>query len=171
MSSARYTSRLKLIAEAQNKKVQITNRQGSLNKVISAIGCSPNYSRIKFIQVKCCSYIPPEPECYSLSILQGGLYNSLPSLFMDGGLPNFNGICNINPSICYNNFSLQGGLYNSLPSLFMDGGLPNFNGICNINPSICYNNFSLQGGLYNSLPSLFMDGGLPNFNGICRINQ
>ena len=49
MSSARYTARLKLIAEAQNKKVQITNRQGSLNKVISAIGCSPNYTPIKLI--------------------------------------------------------------------------------------------------------------------------
>ena len=83
----------------------------------------------------CCE--PPIPihisQCYSLPILNGGTPNSLPSLFMDGGLPNIIGSCNINPSLCYSNSVLNGGTPNSLPSLVMNGGSPNVVGICNIN--------------------------------------
>ena len=136
MSSARYTARLRVIVEAQSKKVQITNRQGITNKLISAIGCSPNYTPIKFTQVKCCSFTPPPPQCYTNSILDGGLSNSLPSLHMDGGTPTFTGLCHINPSVCYNNSLLNGGLTNSIPSLHMEGGNPNLIGLCHINPNL-----------------------------------
>jgi hypothetical protein len=55
MSSARYTAKLRVIAESQDKKVQITNRQGSLNKLVSAVGCSPNYQQIIYIPICGCS--------------------------------------------------------------------------------------------------------------------
>jgi len=54
MSSATYTNKLRVKAEAQSKKVQITNRQGITNKLIASVACSPNYTSVNFIQVKCC---------------------------------------------------------------------------------------------------------------------
>jgi len=96
MTSARYTNKLRVIAEAQSKKVQITNRQGITNKLISAIGCNPNYTSVNFNQVKCCNFTSPPPECYSLPNLDGGSSNSLPNLRMDGGAPSVGGLCRIN---------------------------------------------------------------------------
>jgi len=55
MSSARYTNKLRVKAESQDRKVQITNRQGITNKLISSIGCSPNYQQIIYIPICGCS--------------------------------------------------------------------------------------------------------------------
>ncbi len=57
MSSARYTNKLRVKAEAESKKVQITNRQGITNKLIASIGCSPNYQQITYIPICGCSGI------------------------------------------------------------------------------------------------------------------
>jgi hypothetical protein len=55
MSSATYTNKLRVKAESQDKKVQITNRQGITNKLIASIGCSPNYQPITYIPICGCS--------------------------------------------------------------------------------------------------------------------
>jgi len=81
----------------------------------------------------CCEPLPPTPQCYSLPNLDGGLFNSIINLFMDGGRPSFVGLCQINPTECYDNSSLNGGLPSSLSTLDMDGGTPSFIGLCNIN--------------------------------------
>jgi len=96
MTSARYTNKLRVIAEAQSKKVQITNRQGITNKLISAIGCNPNYTPVSLNQIKCCNFTSPPPECYSLPNLDGGLYNLPQNLNINGGTPSFIGLCRIN---------------------------------------------------------------------------
>jgi hypothetical protein len=55
MSSATYTNKLRVKAEAQSKKVQITNRQGITNKLLASVGCSPNYQQITYIPICGCS--------------------------------------------------------------------------------------------------------------------
>ena len=141
MSSARYTARLRVIAEAQSKKVQITNRQGITNKLLSSVGCSPNYKPVNFNQVKCCitnNYKPffveipnPNPD--------GGGPDSLPAFFEDGGGPDSK------PT----KFKDGGGPDGKLPSLSDGGG-----------PDSKPTKFE-DGGGPDSKPTKFKDGGLP----------
>lgn len=55
MSSANYTNKLRVKAESQDRKVQITNRQGLTNKLIASVGCNPNYQQIIYIPICGCS--------------------------------------------------------------------------------------------------------------------
>jgi hypothetical protein len=160
----------RVIGQSSSNKIQIDTRLGSANKLVSAIGCSLNYQPIVYNKITCCLIVPPPPPCYSLPTLNGGQPNTTPTLVMDGGTPNFTGLCKINPSECYTNPVLNGGQPNTTPTLFMDGGTPNFIGLCKINPSECYTNPILNGGQPNTTPTLFMDGGTPNFIGPCKIN-
>lgn len=122
-------------------------------------------------KIGCCESLNLNSDCYLLPNLDGGLFNSIPNLFMDGGIPSFIGLCRINPTECYNKSSLNGGLPSLLSTLHMDGGSPNYIGLCHINPTECYNKSLLNGGLPSLSSTLNMDGGIPSFIGLCHINQ
>ena len=117
MSSARYTARLRVIAEAQSKKVQITNRQGITNKLLSSVGCNPNYTPVNFTQVKCCITNNYKPFFVEISNSNpnpdGGGPDSKPTKFKDGGGPDGK-----LPSLS------DGGGPDSKPTKFEDGGGP-----------------------------------------------
>jgi hypothetical protein len=105
MSSAGYTARLRVKAEAQIKKVQITNRQGITNKLLASVACSPNYTSVKFNQVRCCIINNHKPFVVEIP-------NPNPNPNPDGGGPD---------SIPA--FFVYGGGPDSIPAFFVDGGI------------------------------------------------
>lgn len=112
---------------AKDNKAKIIQSYSTIKGICNLGSFSWNSKKI------CCEPKSSIPQCYSLPTLDGGLFNSIPNLFMDGGTPNIVGLCRINPSECYNNPLLNGGTSNSSPSLFMNGGTPTVVGLCRIN--------------------------------------
>lgn len=55
MSSASYTAKKRVVAQAQDKKVQIDTRLALSNKLVSSVGCSLNYQQITWKPICGCN--------------------------------------------------------------------------------------------------------------------
>jgi hypothetical protein len=81
----------------------------------------------------CC--IQPPVKCYTPPTINGGNLQSLPTYFINGGIPMGTSTCYVdgNASKCYALPILTGGIQNSTPVYFINGGMPLSVAICNIN--------------------------------------
>lgn len=88
-----------------------------------------NFRRIR----GCC--VQPPVKCYNLPVINGGNPSSVPSYFINGGIPAGTSTCYVdgNGTKCYSLPILTGGIQNSTPVYFMNGGTPLSVAICNIN--------------------------------------
>jgi hypothetical protein len=89
MSSAWYTNRKRVLAEAALTKVQYPGRVAVNNVILSVQNCQPNFSVLDYIppvncrKYKSCNPVVPEPTLGS--ILDGGNYTTESTTVLDGG--------------------------------------------------------------------------------------
>lgn len=84
MSSARYTAKKRVIAQSQDKKVQIDTRLALSNSLVSAVGCSLDYQQINWTPVCSDCYVPSgpiPPPCPPLNLLDYGTLDTNTNTF------------------------------------------------------------------------------------------
>ena len=100
MSSQSYTNRLRILAIANNTKVQYTRGIAvNNNPIYSTINCSPNFNILPYVFNRSCKKTCPPSVCYSLPIMDGGNPSSIPTYFVSGGTPQSVNDCVIGGSI------------------------------------------------------------------------
>ena len=124
MSIQAYTNRLRLLAVANNTKVQQPRNVAVNNSPLySTINCKPNFKSILYI-LKKRSCDPRCSPCYVLPVINGGNPSSVHAYIINGGIPAAVPDCYNNggiPSACYNLSVLTGGDVNAIPQYFVDG--------------------------------------------------
>jgi hypothetical protein len=126
MTAQAYTNRLRLLAVANNTKVQYTRGIAvNNNPIYSTIGCKPNFKSITYVLKRSCKIACVDAPCYTQPILNGGSPSSTPTYFVNGGYPGIIADCYIDegpPSTgCYNLPILNGGDVTAPPQYVVDG--------------------------------------------------
>ena len=134
MSAQTITNRLRILAIAENTKVQYPGNIIQSSPLISTINCNVGFDRLMYTvsRKKCC--FPPVKSCNLPSSINGGNPSSLPTYFVDGGIPSSRPSCYVNAgNTCNSPLSINGSNPSSTPSYFVDGGLPSSSPVCHIN--------------------------------------
>ena len=89
MSSAWYTNKRRVLAEAALTKVQYPGRIANTNPILPVQNCQPNFSILNYVvptncrKYKSCAPVVEEPTLGS--ILEGGDYTTESTTILDGG--------------------------------------------------------------------------------------
>jgi len=183
MSTQAYINRRRILAIANNTKVQQPrNIAVNTSSIYSTINCNPNFKSISYLLKRSCIVACPTPPppvnlsippCYSLPVMDGGNPSSIPTYFVNGGIPLSAPNCIINSTTpCYSLPTMNGGNPPSIPTYFINGGMPNSVPQCIINSTIpSYSLPTINGGPPSSIPTYFVNGGNPSSIPIWYVNQ